>query len=358
MYAIIGLVGLFLCFGYMTGSDWRAYELSYTNLQNGNFSEDYIEIGYKIYMILFINLGIGFWPFFIFTKFCLYLITCYFIKKHIPDNFYLAFAIYYCFMGIFVFIDNPMRYLIGSTIFLFSFKYILNKNFLKYVVLCLFAALFHKSFLALIFLYFFLNKSYKTSSIIIFFIALNILMIFFSDHLIQLSKSFNFLYSIDYKNYREIVSSYLLADDINDKQFSLGLLSRYLIFIILILSRKKIVSSSKYGNIAFNSAILTIYLLRFAFVWPIVMRIAIPLSVFYCVTLGLVVSNSYGLKKISTYSFLIIIYSGVLFSQITSAYKYIPYTSYLQYIGIDKPDYSYRDNYNYFYSPYKHKKSR
>lgn len=358
LFSIIFLVGIFLCFGYMTGSDWRAYELDYINLQNKISYDGSIEFGYFIYMVPFVVLGINFWHFFIFTKIVLYLIICHFIKKYIPDNFYFAFAIFYCFIAVFAFIDNPMRYLIASILFSYSFKFILDKNFKKYIFVCFISFLFHKSFLIMIPLYFVLNKNFKTKQVVFTFIAFNVLLFLYSEQLILLFKSIDLLSYSTSKSMSEKIGGYIMRDDIVDRQFTFGMLSRYILFIILVLFKKKIEEFSKYGNMAFNSSILSLFILRLALIWPVTVRFIIPFSIFYCVTLAMVISSSPRTMKLKYYTIIMFIYFGALYSQITSAYKYIPYTSYLSYLTSDKPSYSYRSNYNYTHSPYKDKSAR
>lgn len=353
LYSIIIFVGIFLCFGYMSGSDWREYELEYNNLLKGIPYDASMKIGYLIYMYPFVSLGIYFWHFFIFTKIILYLTSIYFLKKYVPDNFYFAFLIFYCYMGVYLFIDNPMRFFIASTIYLFAFKFVLDKNFKKYLLVCFAASLFHASFALFIPLYFVVNKSYKTRNIVIAFIAFNILLFVFGAQLINLFKSLDFLFNLNSQKLNEQVSSYVLSDSVVDRQFTFGLLAKYVVFIILILFKDRIVSQSKYGNIAFNCSILSLFILRFALIWAITVRFVIPLSIFYCITIAMVISYSKGYSKLMYYFIFLIIYFGALFSQVTSAAKYIPYTSYLYYIGFDKPSYYYRDRYNDTHSPFK-----
>ena len=51
----------FLCFGYMTGSDWRSYEPIYNEIDFNNLFYNYFfEPGYYIYMLIFKFLKIGF----------------------------------------------------------------------------------------------------------------------------------------------------------------------------------------------------------------------------------------------------------------------------------------------------------
>lgn len=357
-YFIIVCVGLFLCFGYMSGSDWRYYELMYNGLQEHNLQDINYEPGYYIYMLPFVFLGIGFWPFFIFTKIILYGVNCYFLKKYSPNHFYFAFAIYYSFFAIFEFIDNPMRNLIAATLYMYSFGFILDKKFIKYLLVCLIAFLFHQSAILLIPLYFILDKSFKAWSIAIVFIIYNIAIFIYGEQLAGFFRTLDLLSYVQTDRAMQQVSGYLLSDNLKDNPYSLGMIARYLVFVILIIFKKEIVLSSRYGNIIFNSAVLLIFLTRITLIWPIVGRFVMPFSIFYCVALATVIYHSKGNAKLMYYAMLIFIYSGVVYAQITDIYKYIPYTSYLTYIGTEKPSYDYRSDYNFINSPYVNSSSR
>lgn len=68
------LLCLFLCFGYMTGTDWRVYEDIYTHINFNNLFYNYFqEPGYYIYMLPFRFFNIDFFVFFIFTKVLCYI---------------------------------------------------------------------------------------------------------------------------------------------------------------------------------------------------------------------------------------------------------------------------------------------
>lgn len=60
--------------------------------------------------------------------------------------------------------------------------------------------------------------------------------------------------------------------------------------------------------------------------------------------------------KLLIYSLFFIISVGTIYSTITGSYKYLPYSNYLEYIFVNKPDYNYRANYNFVKSPYKDKR--
>ena len=354
-YITFIILGVFLCMGYMTGSDWRGYEIEYNEVLSKNIWEGNTEYGFLIYMYIFKYLGFDFWHFFIVTKWILFLIIFKFIDKNISDNKYFTYAIFFALYGIFLFIDNPMRNLIGAVIYLFSFKYIVEENFFKYLITCLLASLFHLSFLLFIPIFFLLNKKIKSKTYVIGFIFFNIILFFFSDQIIngvKLLEIFNISYSIKLD---QQISGYIMSDNIKDAPFSFGMLSRYIIFIILIMYRNLIESYSKNGRLIFNSSIFLIFLTRLVLIWPITLRLSIPFSVFYTLSLSIIILKSKKEITFFLYSFLLLISTGTIYTTITSSIKYIPYSNYIEYLFVYKPDYNYRSNYNFDKSPYKNK---
>lgn len=343
---------IFLCFGYMTGSDWRSYELLYNKLLDGyNYEKTGTDIGYFIYMKMFVFFGISFWPFFIFTKIILFASNVFFLKKFLPQNYSFTIFVFVCWIGLFLFIDNPMRNLIASTIYLFSVESLINKNFKKYILITGIAFLFHKSIIFTIPLYFILNKKYDKKKIVVSFVLFNVLIEIYSAQLISFFQVIDLFSFSSSQKLNEQIIRYFFAEDVRDK-FTFGLLSRYIIFIILVISKERIESFSKYGTIIFNSSIISIFLLRLVLIWPIILRLTLPLSVLYCVSISiLVVVYRKDLKYVYKLLF-VVIFIGSSYTQITSTYKYVPYTNYLSYLFQDKPSYNYRSNYNFRESPY------
>lgn len=355
-YSLFIIVGVFLCMGYMTGSDWRGYEIKYNELSINNIWEGYTEYGYVLYMYIFKFLGFGFWHFFIITKWILLFVIFKFLEKYNPKRKYLSYAIFFAFFGLFYFIDNPMRNLIGAVIYIFSYRYILEKNFQKYTLICIFASLFHLSFLLFIPIYFLLNRNVKTKTYVFAFVFLNIVLLLLSDQIINAVKFleiFNYEYS---GRLNQQISGYILSEEIKDKPFTFGMLSRYIIFVLLLVFRKHIESHSKYGKIIFNASIFLIFISRLNLVWPITIRFSIPFSIFYSISFSIIIMNLKNEMKLLIYSFFFIISVGTIYSTITGSYKYLPYSNYLEYIFVNKPDYNYRANYNFVKSPYKDKR--
>lgn len=352
-FLVIVVVGIFLCFGYMSGSDWRGYEELYNSIDTNNpFEFITCEYGYYFYMFIFRLLNIDFWTFFILTKIILYLISISYILKYQNKNFYLTLSFFISFFGLSLFIDNPMRTLIAASIYLFSIKYIEKRDLKRYLLVVVFASLFHITVLIMLPLYWLVNLNFKTRSIIITYIAINILLWVFNGYFRAL---FSIQSGIPYIDSR---LAFYFSDDSSgtiyseNRIISLGLLVRFLLFTILVLSRKKIVD--KYGNVFFNLAVFSFFFHRLGISIPIFGRFLFYISIPFCISM-IDLKNSFTLKSRKLYLvFLLFIIFFTTFKLITFDYKYIPYTNYLTYIFEQpKPTYEERSNYNFKYSPYK-----
>lgn len=350
--AVSLLVSIFLCFGYMTGSDWRTYELMYYDVDIKEPLKAQIEWGYHVYMLLFRLLSIDFWSFFIFTKVILYSIIVRFILLYNKDKFYITLAFFISFFGLSLFIDNPMRNLIAVSIFLFSIKYIIQRKLFKYMLIILFASLFHISTLLLFPIYWLVNFDFGKKKLIIVYVVFNILLWLFDS---QLKALFNFETGIPFIDSK--ISFYFGDDGTGDtytenRIFSLGLMVRFLLFFILVYSEKQI--KDRFGFVFFNLVILSFFLHRLGIGIPLFARFLLFVSVpFSIVMIELV--NSFEKKSRPFYlGFIISIIFYTTFTIITIDYKYIPYSNYLTYVlNKEKPSYYERSMYNFRNSPYK-----
>ena len=124
---------------------------------------------------------------------------------------------------------------------------------------------------------------------------------------------------------------------------SIGNIEKLVIVISLVILRLK-------NKIYRENLILTLMyflLYRIATTFPILFRLALYLQIFYIMGIELVVEKLKLNVKIIVIS-LFGIYSILNIYKITNnTYKYIPYTSYLKYIGKEKPSYNYRNKYNF-----------
>ena len=89
----LALVAFFLCFGYMTGSDWYMYELFYENIEMADLAEQDKESGYFIVQNFFSKLGVDFWVFHIGIKLLVFYSIVFFIRSFI-FNFFLFLALF------------------------------------------------------------------------------------------------------------------------------------------------------------------------------------------------------------------------------------------------------------------------
>jgi hypothetical protein len=341
--------------GYMTGSDWRSYERMYMALDINNLNySGRIEYGYYLYMMLAKKLGISFWTYFIITKLIILGVFFKHLKRYGGQLFYLNLALFVALFGLYLFIDNPMRNLIGAAIYLWSFKFIYRREFFKYVFVCAVASLFHLSFLFFIPLYFILNRSFSGTKIVWVYIAINIFLLVFSEQLILIFKDLEIFTMQLYPRFQEQVTKYILDEGLHDNPFGIGTIIKHMMFGIVLYNRKKIINYSKYGNIIFNVTVITLFLYRFIYVWPIILRLVIPFTIFYCTSLGAIIRNTqkYKYNRYAYYLVFIVLAYGTMVNVITGSDKYIPYTNHLSYI-LDEPlPYSIRSNYNSKHSPY------
>lgn len=351
-YAIISTFTVVLCFGYMSGTDWRAYEEIYNSYQDDNFWWRllFMEPFYLLTNVIGNELGIGFWPFYLFIKVLIFLKVINILQSYsYKRSFYLTLTFYLGFWGIMIFIDTPFRNMIAVYVFLSFHKYLLNGNLFKYVFGVLLATLFHYSAIILIFLYPVLKLKLSTRQILVSLLIINILFISPSVIFGILAKVLFFVPGMSLK-----IASYTTGAEAettgSGKLFSFGYALHLLLFAIIMLKRKKI-EMIPYGDFMFKMSVCYIFIFRIGLTVLVFSRIQLYVSPFYAVTIGALI---YSLtRERQTYYCLMIYCFAVLsnYSQMHSV-TMVPYTNYLFYINKDLP-YDYRSEYNYRMSPYK-----
>lgn len=339
---------LFLCFGYMTGSDWRNYESYYYDTVDINKGIAVFEPGFVLLVNIFKYLGIGFWEFSIFFKVLLWGIMIKCLKKYCPkDIFSLAlmfFVGWYCF---YLFIDCPFRNIFAITIFVYSVKYIINPNLLKYLLFTILAISFHISAVFMIPLYFLANIKWKLKTYLIMYIVINIVFvdsnIIFS--LLEILFSWSPLVMFKLLSYRELNEV--------DSLFTLGMILHNVFFILLIISRKVIIEKVTNGLIIFNFSYLYLLIYRAGLTIEVFYRFQLFLCLFLSIGMSLCIYKFVIQNRLLYSFFLLFVTITVSVKVITTDFRYIPYTNYLYYQlrGVEH-DYIYRDSYNYEHSPY------
>lgn len=343
---------LFLCFGYMCGSDWRQYENMYDNIDFKNvFYGYYAEPGFLFYMVFSRFLHIDFWTFSILTKIVQFSIIAILINRYAPEYKYIVWMFFLPKSGFYMFIDYPMRNMIAVALFLVGVRYIFSKDFVRYFACVIGAMTFHFSAIIAIPLYFLLNKNISTKVYAICFVVIFTLFSHADIFEYILVKSSGLspyvLKQVEY---------YIMGDtfDGEGSLISVGMFLQVLFFICLLKYRKSI-QARKYGLIILNGALIYILLYRLGLTISIFSRFQLYVVVFYAI--GIV----YLLRIFTPSSRIIAIFMLCVLSCFSGykdirrdGWKYVPYTNYIGYlITNDLKPYSYRDDYNKMMTPYK-----
>lgn len=340
-------LGLFLCTGYMVGSDWRSYEYYY-----GKSDPDIkLEIGYYYITQILSWIGVQFWHFYILTKlFCYYTIIK-FIQKYTKGHFAWALLFFYSYLSLYYFIDCPFRNLIAASVFLYAIDSLVNKKTKLFILYTLIAASFHLSvlFFAPLFYLLTLRKSAINKNVFVF-LSIGIYILFaFLIQIDQLTSIQVFLEMIlgDVKNL-----NYLLQQGAN---FSIGMVVITVFYWLVVYSIDTSILNNREAQF-FNSSILYYVFYISMYFIPMMNRLSLYAFLPFICTLTL------GINSLLHRNKLIAIVAVVLFTlflgnairnNVTKDYRFVPYSSYLEYIGRDKPSYQERDSYNMTHSPYK-----
>jgi len=352
--SLIILLGIFLCMGYMTGSDWRGYEIEYNSLNFSNLFENIkgFEFGYQIIQIIFKTLGFSFWPFFIILKIICFSITIKVLKKYSTNNYIWGLLLFYGVFALNAYIDNPMRNLIASVIFIYSFKYILENKFIKYIFLVILASLFHMSALLMLPIYF-VYKMNITPKVLLIVLSILLTIVISFQFLFR-----QFLLDLVWGNQNIIANrfnyNYLHESFYKDKQsiITIGFIIHYISFA-LIAFKKKEFEKIKYGHLIFNLTFIYIIFYTISFSIWIFFRIRLFVFIPFCISISYLplLYRKYYMRVFSI-GVIIVISFFTMISTITGGYKYIPYTNHIEYIFKSKPNFYERSNYNFNHSPY------
>lgn len=350
---LIIILCVFLCMGYMTGSDWRGYEYSYDYINPFTDIKGY-EYSYSLIQFLFIILGIDFWCFFIILKLICFFITLRFMKRYSNNNYILPMLLFFGVFALDAYIDNPMRNLIASVIYLYSIKYIISKNIYKYIIVVLIASTFHSSALFTLPLYF-VNRNIKNKVILISIISIFIVSVLFQVFFRQLLYEYfwlsdNILSTRFGYNY---VDETFYEDRNLKNPITFGLIFHLFSFLLLFINRKNI-NEVNYGRTLFNLTYIYVIVYLLSFSIEIFFRVRLFLFLPYIICLSFLpyIYMKNIKMKLMSFATIIIISFFTMTSTITKSYKYIPYTNYMSYIFQEKPTYLERSMYNFNNSPY------
>lgn len=342
------ILPIFISCGYMTGGDWRMYEIDYVSfVGNNSYGRDYgTEYGYTALIKLFKILDVDFWWFTIFSK----LIGFYFfIKayKYYEINKYWGLIFWLPYFAIFLWIDHPARNFIAIIIYSVSLKYIYEKKLIKYLLLCIIAASMHSSAFALIPFYFYINKRSNdkywidVACIIVTFFVASLASVIL-ERLPETQMAMRFL---NYANSD--------LDEFQEKM-SLGIFALLVSFVgFAIYKIKEIRTYTKYADFIVKCCLVYLFLFATGNLNHILFRLPFFMMLPFTLLITILCELRVKFRKIYVIRcFIICLSFYYMIHLVAKSYQYVPYSNYLQYVFQDKPSYNERSNYNHKNSPY------
>jgi hypothetical protein len=336
-YVLLFLIVLIFCCGYMTGSDWRTYELAYNGITSNNFNEFNFEIGFKYLIYVFNFIGFSFFQFLILMKLSFFLVVVSFIRKHF-SKIYFPLAIFLSTNALFLIVDNPLRFMIALGIVIYFFDYLIERKFLKFTLVISITSLFHTSFLFYFVIYalsfFQISKFPKLtvlSYVILYFVVT-------PDFIINLFA--------DYEELKIILGTYFFRlDPEAHNPFAIGRIFYALLFFLTVYKRKLIVSFFSNGELIFTLVILFYFSSITIGIIPTFHRFSTMLAPFFYLSLSVffVSKNLF----LSSSRYVICLYFIVSsFLSLYQTYTYLPYSNYFLSFIYNDDSYNFRSNYN------------
>jgi hypothetical protein len=264
-FAIISLVSIFifsLVIGlrYYVGGDYVGYLDDYNSFNIANsFKDSRYELGYYslMYLLKFLSLS---YPFLFLTVSFLQILFVYKWAKNY--KYLLPWIVFFYFTTLYLFESmNVMRQALAFSILLFSTIYIQKTQLIRFILLVLLAASFHKSALSFVIFYFLINREWIKNKYIqlgLLFISLISSQFLFETFFQKIDV---FATLLDYDSYSQMSSDLFLADDNDSLGFGLFFLVSIDSIIILYSDRlQKTFKNEKfyiYYNLFFIGALLS-----------------------------------------------------------------------------------------------------
>ncbi|NLJ19572.1 MAG: EpsG family protein [Bacteroidales bacterium] len=343
------IIAIFLCCGYMTGSDWYNYEQYYTN---PDYSKQLakLEFGYVWVQTFFSKIGVDFWLFHIAAKLLVFYALVSFIRSF-NVNIFLFLAFFIPEVGFYLFIDCPFRNLIALGFSFIAFKNLFENKTTNFFIFALIAMCFHLSAIIILIFYLLYKKNIKTHIVLLLAIVCYIVA-YNTDFLI--SKVYIPLTKIS-PLIGERLKNYFLDPRYISEKINIGAFVRLFVLFILLLYKEIIISGDNKRQYVFNLSILFLLLYPFSITMKIFHRLSIFLAPFYILCISYMLKSfTIKVNKYILYTFFVLLYFKQTYSLVTDDYRYVPYTNYVCYcVKNDFPSIEYRHQYNPKHSPYK-----
>jgi len=356
-YSLISIIALFFCFGYMNGVDWKEYEMFYHSLCNGSDGLYYhMDFGYLWLNVLFINLGLSFWPFFILLRLFCFFSLIVLLSKFAGRNFWLCLGLFIGSDLIGIMIENAMRTTLSMAVFWLScIAYCRLKNPTVFMIFLPIAISLHNSALALIPLLLLGAIFRRLRSLYVFFLFTGLFIAFsnqalFLDVLIYAGQ---FISDGRFVKYFSNPSGRFTAGQI----FSVTNIVVLFVTGLFFFYRQKIERYSNFMPMLLSFSLIWVLAYRMSTTVPIFTRIAFYFLPFFQITAVTLFKNIIKSNIAKICLIAMIVHSLIVtYMLITSNHKYVPYSNYLFYaLQGEDLSYSYRCEYNIKNSPFKSK---
>lgn len=305
LYISASIIVLFQAFRWRTGTDWQPYYDFFNESKNfRNCLDSGFEIGYSFLNHCIRNLTDSYTVFLFIECLLNIIFVClfarYFNKRYSITILLTTFAI-----GVF-----PIRYTLAASIIAVSYKYIIEKNFIKFLILNLFAVSIHRSAIIFIPLYFIVRKNYTLKFIIFLYLAsiiIGLLTNITLNYIVKISIGLYDFLSIAFQNK---LNAYV-SDEVPDYaqmtafRWVLSIVNSSIFIILFYIYKKKYFQSNKLYNIVFNLYFFGICFNRvFLLIIPDFARLTSLFSAGFIVMVIMIITN---LKIKNKYVFLIFV---------------------------------------------------
>lgn len=339
------ILPLFICFGYMIGSDWRMYEVEYYDVTE---RLEMKEPGYYIIAQFFKSLGWGFWEFTIAYKLVGYYVFLY-IFKSLSNKTSWGLLYWFPNYALFLWMDHPARNFVAVIIFSYALLSIRKGTVKKYLLLYVLACFVHSTCIIMLPIYFVVRKTpdgrygyWLTATVAIFF-----LVEFIQNYLAPMLEAINLM---------QRMQGYLQLEEYSKKMSII----RFLIFIaILYLGSVKIDDIRKktiHADFILKLSFLYVFFFSIGNVNYIFFRFQYFLMIPICVQISYLCMYVESTRIRMAFRMIVVLIAFIYTQNlITRDTHYIPYSNYLEYVFKDKPSYNQRFDYNPINSPYRDK---
>ena len=306
----------------MTGSDWRSYEYLYYTADWSGLAE------YRKEQLFYVLMIIGKYvipDFFVFLLICKLLVFYSFLRffKAFSVNIFYSYFFFIPFFALFLFIDNPLRYMIALSFLIESYKYLIGKKFFPFLFLVIAGALFHITILVFIPFYFIRRILVPLHWLAVLYLVW--MFLFTTRNLlfvVQLTAGI-----IPFIGHRFV--NYIKEAQEMDKLFSVGLIMNIVLFFWVLSNKQLIERKIQHGKTFFALSIIYLFTVKLGVIFPTGFRFGYMFGPFFIVVITLLFQN-YRRNLKMAFSWSIGLYIFFLtFKKVDSAYVYLPYSNYL-----------------------------